>query len=252
MHWYFGEPLKNRTGKLSQHRMKPTRYIRILIFDVDGVLIDVRETFWRSAVQTVRHLSGRKVTFRELQQWKSRPGYNDDWQMTADWVTQLGRPTTYEEARAAFNQFYWGTKDRPGNVRKEKWNVSAKQISRWAGSYELNIFTGRNRREFDYTFAGWPARRHLRTVITMDDVERKKPFPDGLLKILGKRDPAGALYVGDNVDDAMAAQAAGVPFFAILPRSAFRYRERAERFRSLGALKILERTAGLSRWLPGR
>jgi hypothetical protein len=26
---------------------------KILIFDVDGVLIDVKETFWRSALQTV-------------------------------------------------------------------------------------------------------------------------------------------------------------------------------------------------------
>ena len=31
----------------------------ILIFDVDGVLIDVKETFWRSALQTVEKLTGK-------------------------------------------------------------------------------------------------------------------------------------------------------------------------------------------------
>jgi phosphoglycolate phosphatase-like HAD superfamily hydrolase len=38
----------------------------ILIFDVDGVLVDVRGTYWRSALQTVRHITGKRVTYAEL------------------------------------------------------------------------------------------------------------------------------------------------------------------------------------------
>src|SRR5207245_4245173 len=52
---------------------------QILIFDVDGVLVDVRGTYWRSALQTVRHISGKRVTYAELHRWKSKPGFNDDW-----------------------------------------------------------------------------------------------------------------------------------------------------------------------------
>jgi HAD superfamily phosphatase len=222
---------------------------QILIFDVDGVLVDVRGTYWRSAIQTVRYLSGRRVTYKQLHQWKSRPGFNDDWRMTAAWVTELGRPTTYEQARAAFSRFYWGTRGKPGNVRHEKLIVTPRLIERWAGRYELNIFTGRTRREFGYTFQRWPATLHFRTVITMDDVKRKKPHPDGLLKILGKRDPAQALYLGDNVDDALAARDAGVPFLAVLPRSAHAYRAQAAQFRKLGALALLHRATELTCWL---
>ena len=40
--------------------------------------------------------------------------------------------------------------------------------------------------------------------------------PEGLHKILAGRDPATALYLGDNIDDALAARAAGVPFMAII------------------------------------
>jgi HAD superfamily hydrolase (TIGR01548 family) len=221
----------------------------ILIFDVDGVLVDVRRTFWRSALDTVRHLTGRRVTYRELHEWKSRPGYNDDWQMTAEWATQLGRPTTYSEARETFSRFYWGMNGEPGNVRNEKLILPARQLERWAWSYELNIFTGRTRKEFDYTFERWPARRHFRTVVTMDDVEHKKPHPEGLMQILGRREPRRALYLGDNVDDALAARAAGVPFLAILPESAYGYREHAARFRELGAVGILPRAGKLQRWL---
>jgi HAD superfamily hydrolase (TIGR01548 family) len=222
----------------------------ILIFDVDGVLVDVRGTFWRSAIETVRYLTGKRVTYAELHRWKSKPGFNDDWKTVSAWVTSLGRPTTYEEARAAFSLFYWGTNGRPGNVRNEKLLITPRQVERWASRFELNLFTGRTRQEFSFTFERWPATGHFRTVVTMDDVKRKKPDPEGLLKILGKRDPQSALYLGDNIDDALAARDAGVPFMAILSPGEHSYRQRAARFRELGALALLPRATALNAWLP--
>jgi HAD superfamily phosphatase len=221
----------------------------VLIFDVDGVLVDVRESFWRSALETTRFLTGKRVTWAELYEWKSKPGNNDDWSMVSNWATALGRPTSYEEAREAFQQFYWDRDGRPGNVRREKMLVTPKQVERWARRFELDLFTGRTRQEFAYTFERWPASRHFRMAVTMDDVARKKPYPDGLLKILGGRDPGEALYVGDNVDDALAARSAGVRFIAILPPGIHGYRQRAARFRKLGALALLPQATALNAWL---
>ncbi len=198
----------------------------------------------------MRFITGQRVTWAELHKWKSKPGNNDDWNMVSNWATALGRPTTYEQARAAFQQFYWGKNGKSGNVRKEKLVVTPRQIERWARRFELNLFTGRTRQEFSYTFDRWPAARHFRRVITMDDVKRKKPHPDGLLKILGRRDPRTALYVGDNIDDALAARDAHVPFMAILPPGTFEYRKRAARFRELGALALLPRILDLNHRLP--
>jgi HAD superfamily phosphatase len=231
-------------AKRAVRRVNP----EILIFDVDGVLIDVRETFWRSALQTLQKLTGKKGTWAELHQWKRQPGNNDDWMMVSRWATALGVPTTYEEAREAFQPFYWGSNGKPGNVEKEKWLVTPKLVEKWARRRELNLFTGRTRPEFDDSFKRWPAAKYFRTVVTMDDA-RKKPFPDGLLAILKKRDPKRALYLGDNVDDAVAAEAAGVPFIAILPKNAEDYRHRARKFRELGAAALLERARDLDRLL---
>jgi len=228
---------------------KLARPPEILIFDVDGVLVDVRGTYWRSALETVRELTGKRVTYAELHRWKSKPGYNDDWRMTADWATSLGRPTTYEQAKEAFNRFYWGRDGVQGNVRNEKLLVSVRQIADWARSYELNLFTGRNRKEFSFTFEKWAGARHFRQVITMDDVKMIKPDPEGLHKILGRRDPASALYLGDNIDDALAARDARVPFMAILAPGEHGYRTRAKRFRELGALALLPRATDLNEWL---
>jgi HAD superfamily phosphatase len=228
--------------------MKKRQQPQILIFDVDGVLVDVRGTYWRSALDTVRQLTGKRVTFAELHQWKSKPGFNDDWSMVSAWVSSLGYPTTYEEARKAFEKFYWGTDRKPGNVRNEKIIVTPRQIERWARRCELNLFTGRTRREFSFTFRRWPATKHFRSVVTMDDAKRK-PDPEGLRKILDGRDPATALYLGDNIDDALAARDAGVPFMAVIARGEHRYRPRAARFRELGALALLPRATALNGWL---
>ena len=234
------------------HRQLATPRPKILIFDVDGVLIDVRGTYGRSALETVRYLSGKRATYAELRKWKNKPGYNDDWRMTADWVTSLGRPTTYQQARTAFEKFYWGTEGKLGNVRNEKFLITPAQIVRLAQRFELDVFTGRNRREYSFSFDQWPCVSHFRTVVTMDDVKNVKPHPEGLLKILAERDPASALYIGDNIDDALAARAAGVPFVAVVRPGEQGARQRAGRFRQLGALAVLPRASALSAWLRRR
>jgi HAD superfamily hydrolase (TIGR01548 family) len=220
----------------------------ILIFDVDGVLVDVRGTYWRSALETVRYLTGKRVTYAELHRWKSKPGFNDDWNMVAAWVSSLGHPISYDEARAAFEKLYWGSDGKPGNVRNEKLMVTPRQIERWSRQYELNLFTGRTRQEFSFTFENWPATKRFRTIITMDDAKRK-PHPEGLQKILRERDPAMALYLGDNIDDALAARDANVPFMAIVAPGEHGYRQRAAKFRDLGALALLPRVTELFRIL---
>ena len=236
--------MRKRIPKHLGRRLDP----KILIFDVDGVLVDVRETYWRSGLETIRHLTGKRPTWAEFHQWKRMPGNNDDWRMVSRWATALGVPTSYDEARIAFAPFYWGHDGQPGNVEKEKLLVTPKLIECWAKGRELNLFTGRTRQEFTWTFDKWPAVRAFRTIITMDDAKRK-PHPEGLRIILAGRDPRTALYLGDNVDDALAAKAARVPFVAILSKKESDYRERARRFRKLGALTLFERARDLNGWL---
>lgn len=240
---------KIAVAKRKAVRHTPRLDPEILIFDVDGVLVDVRETFWLSALQTVREITGKRATWAELYRWKSKPENNDDWRMVANWVSSMGQQLSYEQARDAFQKYYWGENGKPGNVLKEKLLVSQRQFSIWASRRELNLFTGRTRKEFSYTFERMPAAGLFRHVVTMDDVRNKKPSPEGLLKILGRRDPRSALYLGDNIDDALAAQAAGVPFMAIVPPQSFDFRNRASQFRKLGALAILNRVIDLNSWL---
>jgi len=220
----------------------------IVIFDMDGVLVDVRGSFHRSILQTVRYFTGRGVSYAQVHEWKNRTGYNDDWRLTTDWLTALGRPRRYAEVKRQFERFYWG-RNGSGNVLRERWLVPRSRLRRWARRAELAIFTGRTRRELRYTLRRSGTSEYFRRVVTMDDVTRLKPDPEGLLRILKGRDPKLALYVGDNVDDAKAARRAGIPFLGVLPRNSHARRLRAARLRRLGALAILGHVSEVDEWL---
>jgi HAD superfamily phosphatase len=226
--------------------MKP--YPAVIIFDVDGVLVDTRGSFQRTTLETVKFFTKKRVTARQLHRWKNCAGFNDDWKLSTAWVKDLGFKFEYDEVKTKFQQIYWG-KDGEGNVTREKWLLAKPKIARLANLAELAIFTGRVWRELDYTLDRNKLRGVFQTIITVEEVENPKPAPDGLLKILKGREPSEALYVGDNVDDALAAQAAKVPFVAVLPKTGHERRERSTRLRQLGALAILSNVNELEAWL---
>jgi len=210
--------------------------------------VDTRGSFQRTTLETVKFFVGKRVTRRELHRWKNRPGFNDDWKLSTAWVNSLGRKLKYEEVKQKFVELYWGENGQ-GNVTGEKWVLPSANLQRLTKMAELAIFTGRVRKELDYTLARWEVKKFFKTIITVETVKRPKPDPDGLLQILGGRDPSVALYVGDNVDDALAAQAAKVAFVGVLPRGSEERRQRGAQLRKLGALTVLGNINELETWL---
>ena len=220
----------------------------LIIFDVDGVLVDVRHTFHRCTIETVRHFTGRRVHRSEIHEWKNRSGYNDDWRLTTDWIRRLGRRVPYEEVKRKYMEFYWGAKG-DGYVRGEQWLIPATTLRGLARRAELALFTGRTREELAHTLGRFGTHRCFRRIVTYDDVRHAKPHPEGLLRILDGRDPSAALYLGDNVDDAIAARRARIPFLGVLPRSGTARRVRLAKLVEQGALAVLGDVKELPKWL---
>ncbi|HUA01074.1 MAG TPA: HAD family hydrolase [Candidatus Aquilonibacter sp.] len=223
-------------------------YPEVIIFDVDGVLVDVRGSFHRTVIETVRSFTGKRVTRAELHRWKSQSGFNDDWKLSTAWVHSLGGTAPYEEVKGKFVQLYWGENGK-GNVLREKWLLPHPALRRLAKRSELALFTGRIRKETDYTLDRLKVREFFTRIVTVEDVKQAKPNPEGLLTILQGRDPARSLYLGDNIDDALAAQAARIPFAGVLPQARGSIAARREMFRELGAATILRDVRQLERWL---
>jgi phosphoglycolate phosphatase len=59
-------------------------------------------------------------------------------------------------------------------------------------------------------------------IIGGEDLTRLKPDPEGLLLAVSRLGAAGAVYVGDTVIDAGAAENAGLPFVAVLTGATLR------------------------------
>jgi HAD superfamily phosphatase len=221
---------------------------KLVIFDVDGVLVDVHGSFHKSIIDTIHFFTKRRVTYAEIHAWKNRSGYNDDWCLTTDWIASLGEAVPYEVVKARFQKYYWGTKAIPGNVSRERWLVTHARLARWAERAELALFTGRTRRELGHTLEGTHAQRIFRRAVTMDDVKKGKPDPEGLRLLLNGTAPRDALYLGDNIDDALASKRARVPFLGILPHGSEAHRARAAKLRELGALEILHGVRDLEKF----
>lgn len=83
---------------------------------------------------------------------------------------------------------------------------------------KLGIVTTKEHYRIDEILRKFSAQGHVDSIIGIDDVKAPKPDPEGLLKALGSlgADKRDALYVGDCLVDAKAAQSAGVDFAAVL------------------------------------
>jgi phosphoglycolate phosphatase-like HAD superfamily hydrolase len=79
----------------------------------------------------------------------------------------------------------------------------------------LSIFTGRSREEAEVTLTRYANGIAFDPIVTADDIVNSKPAPDGILRIASLLPGRELCYIGDTVDDARAARAAGVRFIGI-------------------------------------
>ncbi|MDQ2898415.1 MAG: HAD-IA family hydrolase [Acidobacteriota bacterium] len=186
---------------------------KLLVFDMDGVLVDVTESYRETIQRTVEHFAGKRITRELIQDYKNRGGFNDDWKLSHQLIHDLGGSVEHKQVVDYFQAIFHGD-GTDGLILRERWLAADGLFNRLAEEYQLSIFTGRLRWEADVTLKRF-APNLFCPILGADDVERTKPAPDGLLKIREMVPHEEIWYVGDTVDDARSARAAGVPFIGI-------------------------------------
>jgi HAD superfamily hydrolase (TIGR01548 family) len=218
--------------------------MKMLVFDMDGVLVDPRGSYRQTLIETVRHFSGYELTQERIVEIKNEGGYNDllplGMRVLKDINVQVGLPVFTE----CFERLFWGA-DCDGLVRQDRWLVSSGVLERLRDRYRLAIYTGRPRRSAHLAVERFAPAIAFDPIVTSDDVENLKPAPDGLLKIRKMFPEAELIYVGDNIDDARCARAAGVPFVGIAATNGHRRDQIAELFRVERAAAIVDRVEEL-------
>jgi HAD superfamily phosphatase len=207
---------------------------QVIVFDMDGVLVDVTESYRETIVRTVEHFTGKKISPEQIQDYKNQGGWNNDWALSQKICSDFGVEVPYSTVIEYFNRLFLGE----GLIHRERWLPRDGLLDRLNEKFEFAIFTGRTTEEAEITLNREGLRDRF-LLVSADDVEREKPAPDGLLKIAALRPSKKLLYVGDTVDDARCARAANVPFIGIAAPHSPRREELLQLLQLEGAIQVL-------------
>jgi HAD superfamily phosphatase len=221
----------------------------LLIFDMDGVLVDVTASYRETIRETVRQFTGISITHKEIQASKNRGGSNNDWELSLELIRERGVSPSREEVVAAFQRVYLG-KDNTGLISRERWLPREQLLERLALRFHLALFTGRERWEAQFTLSKFAPGILFDPLVGMEDVEFEKPHPEGILKILDRLKPEETFYVGDVMDDCLAARAASIPFIGVVSRDNPLAVELEALFREQGAMAVVADINELEQVLP--
>jgi HAD superfamily hydrolase (TIGR01548 family) len=208
---------------------------QMLVFDMDGVLVDVTDSYRETVVLTVEHFTGKTISRDSIQDYKNQGGWNNDWLLSQKICRDLGVEVPYATVVEYFNYLFLDK----GMIHRERWLPRDGLLDRLAEKFEFAIFTGRTTEEAEITLNREGLRDRF-LLVSVNDVEREKPAPEGLLKIAALRPSKKLLYIGDTVDDARCAKAAYVPFIGIAASHSPRRNELVELLQLEGAIQVIE------------
>lgn len=196
--------------------------MKALLFDLDGVLVDVAGSYRRAIRETFRFFADAEIDEAAIRAYKDGGGLNDDWDLTLTALRDRGIAVERGRVVEAFQEIYLG-KNFDGLIGNEKWLLRGEALKDLFRTFDLGIVTGRPAAETRFTLEHFGFERFFPVVITRDDLPegRGKPDPLGIrsaLAVLGRRQ---GFYAGDTVDDMRAARAAGlVPIGVVSPGDA--------------------------------
>lgn len=178
-----------------------------LLFDLDGVLVDVRGSY-RRAIQQTAATYGVELLGRDIDMAKQQPGASDDWSVTQRLLSEHGVSLSLSEVTDRFRALYMGTASHAGLESFERLLISEEQLSEWSNRWPMGIVTARPRDELELAVARFGLERFFRVLVSRDDAPCK-PDPAPVRLAMERLGARRGWFVGDSPDDIIAARAAG-------------------------------------------
>ncbi|MBD3287631.1 TIGR01548 family HAD-type hydrolase [candidate division KSB1 bacterium] len=188
-----------------------------VLFDMDGVLVDVSRSYRLAIKETAEFFTGQEVNFSEISAFKQKGGYNNDWKLTEDLVRSRGIEISSKDVIDKFQSYYLGN-NFDGFLLNEQWLIKPDILEKISSNYKTGIVTGRPRTEAEFVLRRFSVQAHFNALVAMEDTppERGKPAPDGIFKIMKELNINSAVYLGDTVDDIRAALSAKITPVGVL------------------------------------
>ena len=174
---------------------------KIVIFDIDGTLIDTEGTGVHSLIRTVKELMHREMSYDEAYTYFGIPSVN---------VPKLLEYPEPEEFADLWERYFVELR----HLMKIFPGISEMMPVLSEAGCKIGCVTSRTRQEFENDPVVQPLRAYFEVEICAEDSLRHKPDPEPALEYL-KRSGAEAsstIYVGDTIFDCRCAKGAGTEF----------------------------------------
>jgi len=203
-----------------------------LLWDMDGVLIDVSKSYMEAIRLTAQEFLKRKITKEEVTEKKSVIGMNNEFDATYaiisgihhyKKITRHGR--LYAKIVQIFQSYYLGSslyeeyygkkppiKQSKGLIETEKLLVTKTDLKNLQKKYiRMAIVTGRNKYETEIALETHGIYDYFEKIIVEEDTKMHKPHPEPLLKAKSELNFKNTVYIGDSPSDTEAARQAYIP-----------------------------------------
>lgn len=212
----------------------------VLLFDLDGVLVDVSSSYRLAIKETAEFFTKQKVLNDEIQKLKEQGGFNNDWDLTEAIISSKNVNVSKEEIIKKFQELYLGKNREKGFIDNETWLLPKRILRNLYRKYRLGIVTGRPKDEAFYVLRKNEVLEFFDVIITMQDYpeDKAKPNPFSINLALQKLGRKNAIYIGDSIDDMKAAKNAKIKPVGVMPPNISSDRLK-QLMKANGAMKIL-------------
>ena len=228
-----------------------------IIFDMDGVLVDVSSSYRLAIKQTGEYVLRNKFNMEvtidpsDIDEMKKIPGFNNDWDLsyeliqllrnrvTRDQFTQkaklvdstIQKSKDYQEVKDIFQTYYLGEQlffelyNRPapfsnprGLIENEKALIDENVLETLGQKYPLGVATSRPRFEALFALRNLgitPRFIKEEYIVAQEDTDFEKPDPAPLIEAKRRMGVQNPSYIGDSINDKIAASRAGFFFIGI-------------------------------------
>lgn len=220
----------------------------LLIFDLDGTIFDVSESYIFAIKETFKYFTQREISDKEIYEIKNQGGMNCNWVAIKHLLAKNGYEIDIIDIISVFQEMLCN----PNNplIDKEKLLISKDIFDELNKTYDMVIFSGRLKEEALYSLKKFNLENYFSYFVTSDDLPKNmlKPHSRGVLEIIKHCPHNDIKFIGDSIDDIISGNSANIITIGVVAPNVD-YNIMVNKFRHVGANHILSASFEIQNYL---